>query len=319
MRRADLVLALGLLALAIPARALEIPHRLKSDPHMYVADYEPENPILVWSAPGAVLRITFASDETVTLTPGSDTYYVEAQPAGNLLLLKFHTCIIPQPLDVTTRLPDGKTRGYIFEIETKPQICPRPPADNAASPNQLPDIHLYATLGTDDLGPGSDIMYGLKLLYPHDAWLRRMAALRAAREREREEAARQLLAQGTAGNTPSACPNCNTAYRAMGSAVIMPPNVWDDGVETRFSFPGMQHAPAIFRGQCGAHTETSTNPHETGDIVTVPGTEPFWCLRDGKNVVEVQNLRYTPFAPRPDTHTNSPYVVRYIKGQAFGR
>jgi type IV secretory pathway VirB9-like protein len=317
--KAGVLCFLALLALASPAHALEEPRQMKSDPHMYTAIYRPDDPVHVWSAPGAVVRITFAEDERVALTPGSDTYNVEAQPAGNVLLLKFHTCIIPQPLDVTTQKADGRTRSYIFEIETHPQICPRPPADDKASANQLPDIHLYAKLGTDDLGPGSNIMYGLKILYPHDAWLRRQAARRAAEEREREEAAQQLLAQGQAGNSPAACAGCNIAYRARGSAVIMPPNIWDDGVETRFSFPGMQHIPAIFRGQCGRDTEASTNLHATGDVVTIPGTELFWCLRDGKNVVEVENLRYTPFSPRPDTHTNSPYVVRYIKGQTLGR
>lgn len=276
--------------LSVSAAALEYPQGGALDNRIRYVPYETGNVVDVWTAPGAVMVIEFSSNERVVNVAASDSAYLKAQPSGNYLFFKPMAALSPQPVVVLTRTDDGKLRRYDFEFETR----------------------------KSKLGPGSDVDYTVVFTYPHQAYLKRLAAERAARARAAQERAADRLKQATAAMENPYDGTRNYRYVARGDHVLAPAWVWDNGYSTAFTFPEMRRIPAVFRiDPDGKEATADYSVH--GSTVIAPGTAPEWVLRDGGTVLDIYDLAYNPIGSTPGTHTISPSVLRLPRQDNDGR
>jgi type IV secretion system protein VirB9 len=286
MRRTAHLLGAALLlaAVSVPAIALETPKAGNLDSRIRYVPYEPGNVVDVWTAPGAVMVVEFAADERVVNVAASDSAYLKAQPSGNYLFFKPMALLSPQPVVVLTRTEDGKLRRYDFEFETR----------------------------QSKLGAEADVDYTVVFTYPHDAYLKRLAASRAARALARKEAAEARLRTTTEEMENPYAGARNYRYVARGDRAIAPEAVWDNGYSTAFTFPGMQRIPSLFRiDPDGKQATADYSVH--GSTVIAPDTAAEWLLRDGHTVLAVYDLSYNPIGATPGTHTISASVVRVLR------
>ena len=185
------------------AFAEEPPTQSRHDSRIRTVAYRPDDVVPIWSMVGATLAIEFGEDESVpdgnvSVPDAWDEKKkkggLEAFPQGNILTLKSHTCMIREPILVTTKLATGKLRLYAFEFHTIPDICPqqRSPGMMAALPASTSTDALQPQsnlryVGRDDLGPDHDVDYVIRFSYPLDEAAKRRAAARLAEERARKE------------------------------------------------------------------------------------------------------------------------------------
>jgi type IV secretion system protein VirB9 len=343
------------LALAAPAYALQQCTPSKEDSRVRYCTYNPNQVFEIWTAPGGEMVIQFAEGEQVPEgnVAATDGSRLERKPRGNFLYLKSKAkegeapCMVPEPLLVTTKLPNGQLRPYHFQIETRPSYCSETPVAQVSGPqHQTPGLTLTAAgvpetrapkaegnlkyVGENGLGAGADVFYAAIFRYPEDeAAKRRAAASARAAEVDRRQA-QLLLKQQTSwpyGNQFDG--SWNFKYAAHGNLTVPPRQVRDNGYQTVFLFPQMQRVPALFRLQPGAtrcnrehddHNEGTEIPsvHRSGadgDTIIATGTAQGWCLRDGNTVLEILNLAYNPAGATPATGTVSPYVRRVLKDE----
>jgi type IV secretion system protein VirB9 len=331
--KATLCITAVALAIAVPAYALEQPKPGKADGRIRFIDYNPHQVVELWTQPGAIMEVQFAADESVpegnvARTDGSK---VDAKPRANLLYIKLRGCIDPEPLLVTTKLPNGQLRPYRFQIETKGSDCSETPHPNPAlpqitdgAPQPLPHHGNLKYVPEGGLAAGSDVMYSVVFKYPADEAAKRAAAakLRQA-EQEKEDAAR-LLKQQTEWPFGNAFDGSwSFKYAAQGDAGLAPRTVRDNGYQTVFIFPSMQRVPALFRiNPDGTEATVNFSAHRggsDGDTIIADGTALEWRLRDGKTVLNIRSLSYSPAGATPATGTVSPLVERTLKGEPDGR
>jgi type IV secretion system protein VirB9 len=314
--------------LAPPVLAEEPPVPSHYDSRIRTVPYRPGDVVPIWSTVGAVMAIEFGPNESVpdgsvsipdTWNPREHKGSLEVSPQGNILTLKFHSCMIREPMLVTTRLSSGALRLYAFEVHTVPDICPQRGAPGmvstmpiSASTDASEEEGNLRYVGRDALGAGANADYIVRFTYPLDDAARRHAAAKLAEERAQKREIAQLLKQQTAdpGNFNG---SRNYRYIARGDQSLTPSLVWDDGYSTTFTFPAMQRMPALFRiNPDGAE---ATSPYSvSGDTIIASGTARRWELRDGRAVLEVMDLAYTATGATPNTGTVSPYVRRDLIG-----
>ena len=111
MKTAACLTALSLV-LAAPALAVEQPKAGKHDGRIRYINYDPDQVIQIWTAPGAVMEIQFAEGESVPEgnVAATDGSRLERKPRGNFLYLKAKGCLDPEPLLVTTKTPSGQSQ-----------------------------------------------------------------------------------------------------------------------------------------------------------------------------------------------------------------
>jgi type IV secretion system protein VirB9 len=317
------------LILAAPAFAEEAPMQSRHDSRVRYFNYRPDDVYPIWSMVGATIMIEFGPEESVPdgMVIAPDVWSekekrggLEPSTQGNMLFLKSHACMIREPIQLVTKLPNGKLRPYTFEFHTIPDICPKPAspgmvaampisttADPPAAQGNLPHV------GRDALGAGANADYFIKFRYPLDEAAKRRAAARIAAEKAQKQETALLLQQQT--DTFSANPwlgDRNYRYLARGDQSLTPSLVWDNGYSTAFTFPAMQRMPALFRvNPDGKEATSDYSVH--GDTMIAPGTAQLWRLRDGQTVMDVLDLAYNPTGKTPGTGTVSPYVRRDVK------
>ncbi len=316
------------------AFAEEPPTQSRHDSRIRTVAYRPDDVVPIWSMVGATLAIEFGEDESVpdgnvSVPDAWDEKKkkggLEAFPQGNILTLKSHTCMIREPILVTTKLATGKLRLYAFEFHTIPDICPqqRSPGMMAALPASTSTDALQPQsnlryVGRDDLGPDHDVDYVIRFSYPLDEAAKRRAAARLAEERARKEETELLLRQQTANF--SADPwlgDRNYRYLIRGDPSLTPALVWDNGYSTAFTFPAMQRLPSLFRvNPDGKEATSDYSVH--GDTMIATGKAQLWRLRDGQTVAEILDLGFNPVGKTPGTGTVSPYVRRDVRGANGG-
>jgi type IV secretion system protein VirB9 len=328
---------LALLATSAPwssqgqAFAEEPPKQSHRDPRIRYVDYRADDVVPIWSTVGAVMAIEFGAGESVPdgMVSIPDVWNskehkgaLEVAPQANILTLKFHSCMIREPMLVTTRLPSGALRLYAFEVHTVPDICP---GSGRGSPGMVSAMPVSATtetrepqgnlryVGRDDLGAGSDADYEVIFRYPLDEAAKRRAARQLAAERASKREIALLLQQQTdnAAATPG-LGSRNYRYIARGDLSLTPSLVFDDGYSTTLEFPGMQRMPALFRVLPDG-TEATSDYSVHGNAIVAPGLARLWKLRDGRTVLEIMDLAYTAEGNPTGTATVSPYVRRELK------
>jgi type IV secretion system protein VirB9 len=341
MKTALYITAAALL-LSAQALAVEQPKAGKHDGRIRYINYNPDQVIQIWTAPGGIMEIQFSEGESVPEgnVAATDGSRLLRTPRGNFLYLKAKGCLDPEPLLVTTKTASGQLRPYRFEVSTRGSDCAEPtistqpnPALSLATSAQAaapkPPHHgnlKYVPEG--GLSSTADVMYAVVIRYPDDEAAKRAAlARKRALEQQRQEA-NLLLKQQTSwpyGNQFDG--SWNFKYAAHGSLTVPPRQIRDNGYQTVFLFPQMQRVPALFRLQPGAtrcnrehddHNEGTQIPsvHRSGadgDTIIAEGTAQGWCLRDGNTVLEIVNFAYNPAGATPATGTVSPYVKRTLK------
>jgi type IV secretory pathway VirB9-like protein len=332
------VLVLVGLALAVPAWAVDHPRQSRKDSRIWELNFDPDNPAEIWSAPGSELLLRFAPDERVITAKSADSPALAKGTVGNLVVLKFKGCMVPQPLFVfTQRGNDPVPRSYVFQVETVPRICDTSVTkrvSNAVAQNDgatsdaagswpgtgaAPDLkHLPTPDALDaasNTANGGRIPWVVNVRYPADDAARRRAATKLARAAWRKQEAEQLLRLSS--NTEA-----NLGYSGLGDVSLKPRHASDDGYTTTFEFLPMQTIPIVTKlGNpsvlCGTPNadEASTDFDVKGTRMTIAGMAQAWCLRSGSAVYEVWNRGYTGFGKPPPTGTTSRSVERVVGGR----
>jgi type IV secretory pathway VirB9-like protein len=319
----------------------------KADSRVRYCTYQSGQVYHLWTAPGSELVIEFSEQESVPEgnVAATDRSRLQAVPRGNFLYLKSTAksgetpCMVPEPLLVTTKLPDGHLRPYTFQIETKPNDCSETPAGLVAQ--QKPTGMTLTSTGetrtskpgnlkyVDDKGldAGADVFYSAKFSYPEDDAATRRARWRAQHaDDEKKDIASRLKQQMSWPYGDPFDGSWNYKYAAHGN-LTPPGQLRDNGYQTVFWFAKLERVPALFSWMPGAQQcnrnhddrlEATVIPsvHRSGangDTIIAPGTAQGWCLRDGQTVLEIRNFGYSAIGDTPATGTVSPYVTRSPK------
>jgi len=332
-------------ALIVSAHALAVeqPKPGKHDGRIRYINYDPDQVIQIWTAPGAVMEIQFSEGESVPEgnVAATDGSRLERKPRGNFLYLKAKGCLDPEPLLVTTKTAAGQLRPYRFEVSTRGSDCTEPtistqpnPALSLASTGQVPAKPPHhgnlKYVSEGGLSATADVMYAVVIRYPGDEAEKRAALWRRRALEQQRQQANLLLKQQTSwpyGNQFDG--SWHFKYVAHGNLTVPPRQIRDNGYQTVFLFPQMQRVPAMFRLQPGAtrcnrehddHNEGTQIPSgrrsgADGDTIIAEGTAQGWCLRDGNTVLEILNFAYNPTGATPATGTVSPFVKRTLKDE----
>ena len=296
--RSKTALFATLLLAPIPAlAAIDPPAASGLDHRMRVIPYNRNNPVQLYAAPGASLRIQLGSDEEVvrivvsdqaTMAPEEDapaagggmtvnaTMGLPAAPAqrgpascdpnlcrdvmGNFVYLKPLRALDPQPLFIQTKrcAPDtGKCEMVPYAFELL---------------TKAGDPKLPAVAAAWDV----TFTYADREKAARLAEQRKAYAVRAAAWRER---------QALRPPTPSApTVAANWEYGLRGDAAVRPDDVWDDGRTTFLRFNGNRRVPNVYRILPDGHegiAAYATEPDASGTLLRIARTEKKWILRDG--------------------------------------
>jgi type IV secretion system protein VirB9 len=318
-------LAAGLICAATVAHAMQhpVPAIAGGDPHVQVAHYNPSDPVMLISAIGRPVTISFSPAEHVRAV-ALDTGYVDADgkavPApwdgpdaehmkdqpGNMLPL-WAVRAGRSSAQITTSLEDGTTRTYQFVLVALP-----PQPDDCNPLSNAPDI----TLDCDDLR----LAYALSFIYPPERPKADPAAVQAARlARWNARRAQEKLAAEERLKTDIFYGPRNWKYVAKGTpaaqAALGPDQVSDNTAVTGMRFLGNRKAPAIYIIDPDG-TERQVTPSANGDLLVVQETAGHWRLRAGTQVADLYNQGYDPIGANPRTGTTSPEVVRVTREAA---
>lgn len=332
-----------------------------SDPRNGCFDYREDQVYKLWTTPEATLLIKLAPGETIDAVAGADVCpppkkdqasdhkdcSIEAGPRGNFLFLKFWRCVIPSPVQLSTKKPDGTFwRMYNFEVHTEPEICAE--IDPKAEPPKQRDWQLInsaaAASGSSDLPAGAanlkyvtsrsaltvgaknPILFSAKFRYPEDEANQRRETARGRRVREDQERVTRLLDQEVSFATHDPWRgDRNYVYKTRGSTRLRPAWGWDNEYSTALVFPAMQTGSILYRVITPDNYECKDDdpPIEQeqlahydmrNDTMIITGTAKVWRLRAGDQVIDICNMNYNPIGATPGTGTASKWVRRIVKG-----
>ncbi len=287
------LLAAATMLHAVPAlAAIDPPAASSLDQRMRVVPYSRSNPVQLYAAPGASLRIQLGADEEVvqivvsdqaTITPEEEAPGAGAATtvsstlgsppaqrgpsscdpnlcrsvAGNFVYLKPLRVLDPQPLFIQTKrcaADTGKCEmvPYTFELLTK-----------AGDPKMTAGAAAWDVTFTY---PDRD--RAARLAEQRKAYAARLAAWR-------ERQAMRPLAPAA----PTVAANWRYAYR--GSKAVEPDDAWDDGRTTFLRFNGNRRVPNVYRrtpdGQVGIPAYAA-EPDAGGTVLRIARTETKWFL-----------------------------------------
>lgn len=282
MRRAVPVLALtlSLAGATLPANAVETPRPGREDPRIKTVDYDPQQVIRIVGAFRTATQIRFSPEETIQHVALGDTSGWEVAPEGAILFAKPSAVRAPTNLIVTTRLPDGETRHYTFELATRGGPTSR------ATP---------------------DTFFVVQFRYPQRDRAQLQRALSAEARALEARILRLKLDRGVLEGPR------NLAYELQGSTAIAPSEVTDNGRFTVLRFPGAQAIPAIYAVSPDG-SESLTPFDVRGEYLVVHQTATQFRLRRGREVLCVFNRAYQPYGAPTGTATSAPDVERTVPG-----
>jgi type IV secretory pathway VirB9-like protein len=354
--------AIPLFALALsgaPALADQrpVPCTRGGDPRVGCFDYREDEVYRLWTTPEATILVKLAAGETIDAVTGADVCpaarkdqsddhancSISAGPRENFLFLKFWRCVIPSPVQMNTKAPDGKTRMYNFEVHTEPQICSEPAANTDPTKRDWQFVHsagaaeVALPAGTANLkyvtsrdaltvAAQNPILFSAKFRYPEDEADKRRETARGRRKREDQERVVRLLDQEVDFATHDPWRgDRNYTYKARGSAQLRPAWGWDNAYSTALVFPAMQTGAELYRvivpdnyscrdDDPPAEQEQLAHYDMRGDTMIITGTAKVWRLRSGDKVIDICNPNYNPIGATPGTGTASSWVRRVVKG-----
>ena len=319
--RSKTALFATLLLAPIPAfAAIDPPAASGLDHRMRVIPYNRNNPVQLYAAPGASLRIQLGADEKVvrivvsdqaTLSPDDEapaasgmtvnaTMGLPAAPAqrgpascdpnlcrdvmGNFVYLKPLRALDPQPLFIQT------------------ERC----APDTGRCEMVPYAFELLTKAGDPKMTAAAAAWDVTFTYPDRDKAGRLAeqrkayAVRAAAWRERQ------ALRPPAPAAPSVASNWQYGYR--GSEAVRPDEAWDDGRTTFLRFNGNRRVPNIYRRLPDGHegiAAYATEPDAGGTILRISRTEAKWFVRDGDAAGCLFNVGADPDGKAASTVANA--------------
>jgi type IV secretion system protein VirB9 len=303
----------------VPAfAAIDPPAASTADSRIRSLVYDPNNPVEIYTVPGASLRLELGADEEVVQIIVSDQDTIAPDPtapppvatvsttplvgqqgsqippscdanmcrsvAGNIVYIKPTRALDPQPLFIQTKRTDahGKTQmvAYTFELLTKPAT------------------------GKD--GKPVAMVWGVRFTYPERT--KQAQAVAWQRQRAANDAAARNLASLAHPVANAPAPDANYRYGYRGSAALQPDKAWDDGRTTFLRFNGNRRLPNIYSQLPDGHESipaSAPEPDETGNTLRIAGTETKWFLRDGDEAGCLFDL-----GPDPDGRTSATVALK---------
>lgn len=278
------------------AHATQLPAGGRLDSRIRYVAYSPDQVVHLSTNVGGTLVVTFSATETVMSVAETDSNHLAASPEANFLFFKPSASLSLQPVIVLTRQTNGSIRRYVFEIET------------------------VATKNMGDKAPG--IYFSVQFLYPQDDTAAAVEAAAATAKLNQKEAekAKQKMNEATvaaafeedkeAPRDPLAGPR-NYKYNGRGDTSLIPSSIWDNGYSTVMQFSSNTRIPSIFVENPDGN-EAIANYSVSGNTVQISQTAKEFVLRDGKMVLDIFNLAYSPVGTNPGTGTTSPDVLRVV-------
>lgn len=160
-----------------------------------------------------------------------------------------------------------------------------------------------------------NLIYSLAFQYPQDALREQNAFLAAqAQAAARQEAERERLANGEKVKDALEGEKghiVNTDYWAAGDTSITPSKAYDNGQFTYLTFAPHSPMPSVYALGTGDR-EALINTNVDGNTIVVQRLVHRLVLRLGKQVVCVENRRFSEAGAVPQTGTVSPAVQRVI-------
>lgn len=314
MKLRTLLLATSLLH-ALPAlAAVDPPAASQADGRMRTVVYDPNNPVELYTTPGASLRIEFGADEEIVQVITSDQDILDPDPAAPQLPIAKASTGLPGGQDAeANKLPPScdpnlcrSVWGNIVYIKPIRDLIPQPLFIQTRRINTAgkPEMVSY-TFELSTKPPAGDgnatAVWGVRFVYPARvkaaavaAWLRKKHADDALAA-ERESLAR------TSAALPG--PGANFRYGYRGASSVEPDAAWDDGRTTFLRFNGNRRVPNVY-SQLPDGTESipanSPEPDANGTTLRIARTEKKWFLRDGDEAGCLFDL-----GPDPDGRTST--------------
>lgn len=298
--RAALVAATMLYS--VPAMAVvDPPAASKQDGRMRTVVYSRSNPVVLYAAPGASLRIQFGADEKVVGVVVSDQGTIAPQdepepPAATGVSATFANAAAAMPAkgpSISSCDPNlcRTVFGSMLYLKPVQELDPQPlfvQTERTLADGRTEMVPYTFELQTR---PGNQ-----SVSTPHTAWditfaypdrLRQEKAV-AWRKKHAEDVA---AARVRAANTPlPALPptlptlQSNWRYGYKGSAAVAPDAAWDDSRSTFLRYNGARRVPNVYRrlpdGKESIPAYT-TEADETGTTIRIAHTDAKWWVRDG--------------------------------------
>jgi type IV secretion system protein VirB9 len=323
---------------AMPALAVvDPPAASKNDLRIRSIIYDANNPVEIYTVPGASLRLEFGADETIVQVIVSDQGTITPDPSdpppaptssigtlangtpqippscdnnlcrsivGNFVYLKPLRELDPQPLFIQTQRVDafGKPQmvPYTFELHTRVAELPQQPT---------PAVQHAAVTSAPAADPApkpvAPSVWGVRFIYPlraHEA----AAAAWQQQKKAREEAAREAASIAhPVVDMPDAAANYRYGYR--GAAAVQPDLAWDDGRSTFLRYNGNRRVPNVYSQLPDGHESipaSAPEPDATGNTLRIAHTETKWFIRDGDEAGCLFDL-----GPDPDGKTSTTVAL----------
>ncbi len=269
-----LVAIIGLVGALNPASAEVLPSKGKKDGRVRTIDYDPMNVIRLVTQFGVSTHVQFPDDETIQDVALGDDQAWKLVPRRNHLFIK----PVAERADTNVNVVTTK-RTYNFALTVK--------ASNSSADASWSD---------------ADLIYTLYFRYPGEE--------RKKKETRKEEKLRKEREAQLQAELEKASAIRNINYFRQGSDLIAPVEAFDDGRFTYLVFAQAQDIPAIYlEDEHGKESLVNVNFQDRSTIV-IHRVVSRLILRDGEEVVRVENRSYTSSPTWKETGTTSPTIQR---------
>ena len=262
---------------AAPALAVQTPKPGGTDARVRMIDYDPLQVVRITGVYRTATQVLFGDDETILHVAVGDTTAWDVAAEKNILFIKPKAGHGLTDLIVTTALPGGAARNYIFEL----------------------------TMGRRAGGGG---LYVLRFRYPADVKAAARAAISAQEQALIAKITALKLERGAVEGRR------NLAYDVQGAPSLQPSEVSDNGRFTVLRFPAGQPIPAIY--QVLPDGAEALVPFDVrGEFVVIHATAKQFRLRRGRDVLCIYDKGQGSPAAGLGTNTAAPDVDRTDIGQ----
>ncbi|TCV82732.1 TrbG/VirB9 family P-type conjugative transfer protein [Sulfurirhabdus autotrophica] len=292
------IIAIALLSVINSANALKTPARGDADFRVRTAEYHENQVYKITGFFGFPTTVSLNNDEAIVKLVGFDLGWNIENVADNKVVIQPRVENADANLTVITT-----KRIYYFDLNVRP------------FPKET-----YKSQAQD-----RDQTFGLRFTYPEDEAAQAALKIQAGEVRAKLQAAKDALSsiQEAQARKLKDAKNAsskrlkNYDYSYMGSEVIKPYEVWDDGTFTYFKFYAQQDLPTVFVVNEDA-TESIVNKFvdgDAGDVMVVQRVAKQFVLRLGGTITCIYNDNPEVFSPSSPTATSSEQIQRIIKGE----